>query len=322
MTPLSAARLGLYFALFSLAGLPSHADPFYVSVYNNQDVEGSILKVDDTGTASVFATGFEQPEGIAFDSDRNLLVLDGDNIYKVDSSGTKHDFINPTTLGSNPAPTGGPGSGLAIDQSGNIYVAGNANGGFASINKYNSSGAFVSYWATGSSLTQGMAFDSSGNLIAAVAVANTVVSFAPDGTPTELLNDSTSIANPVGIAIDSTGKVFVTGDDSKAYFITPTGDLTEYATVIGCECTMPNGIVFDSTGKMFMANADSDGDDNSITVTQSDGGATSIYTPLSATEFPNFLAMEPAAVPEPGVSGALLAALGLGAILLRRRMTK
>lgn len=59
----------------------------------------AVYKRDRSGTLSVFATGFDSPNGLALDSQENLFVVDfgGSAIFKVSSSGTVIDTFMVAT---------------------------------------------------------------------------------------------------------------------------------------------------------------------------------------------------------------------------------
>ncbi len=84
-------------------------------------VNGTIVKFSPDGTPSVFATGFHDPEGLAFDANGNLYVaetLPGTYtgiIEKVTPDGTRSVFVN---FGADIDPVG-----LAFDRKGNLYAA-------------------------------------------------------------------------------------------------------------------------------------------------------------------------------------------------------
>lgn len=66
------------------------------NLYGSHFMGTNVYKVTPAGVASVFATGFNTPNGLAFDSQNNLYVCDlsGNRIYKISYSGTFLDTIN------------------------------------------------------------------------------------------------------------------------------------------------------------------------------------------------------------------------------------
>jgi len=143
------------FALLLLMAPVAHADYVYVS----NTGAGTITRIDTTDASeSIFASGLDEPEGLAFDSAGNLYVADsGDGIIsEINSAGSVSTFASGL---NSPA-------GLTFDPSGNLYVA---NTGNNTISKVNSSGS-VSVFATGmQSFPYNGAFlaaDSAGNIYA------------------------------------------------------------------------------------------------------------------------------------------------------------
>lgn len=283
----------------------------YASVYNNTEATGEILKFTNDGTATTvttFASGFTQPEGIVFDNSHNLYVLDGSIIYKIDPLGNKSIFVTDSSL------WGQPGSGLAMDASGNLYAPAATPSFVNIINEYDSSGHLVKSISSPGGLISGMAFDSSGNLIGAETFNGTLGSFDSAGNRTPVLAPDTTITFPNGVAFDPAGNLYVSDGDKSVYKINPDGTAGVYLTVDApCSCVMTGGLVFDLSGNLYLANQDTDGTHNSITVTTS-SGTTTTFASLSDTRFPNYLAFDPVATPEPGAWELILAGLVLGAM--------
>jgi len=179
-------------------------------------------KFDSTGTF-LLSTGpgrFDDPTGIAVDgagyvyvSDYALGIYYNNCIWKYDNQG---NYVG--TIGS-----GGSGNGqlnnptgVAVDGSGNIYVADNNN---YRIQKFNASGAFV--WANGSQGTgngqfehpSGVAVDSSGNIYVADSSNSRIQKF--DGNFTfkwavgSYGSNTGQFKSPTGLAVDGNGNVYV-----------------------------------------------------------------------------------------------------------------
>jgi len=89
----------------------------YVANYNGN----TVMRYDQSGHGSVFASGLNQPTGLAFDNQGNLYVADrSSQIRKFDSQGRGSVFASPGF--------GYPGpEGLAFDTAGNLYVANYGN---------------------------------------------------------------------------------------------------------------------------------------------------------------------------------------------------
>ena len=204
---------------------------------------------------------FSLPLGLATDSSGNVYVVDSGNsrIQKFDSSGNVNTFLRTwgwgvddgsssfqTCTSSCQAGTSGPGDGqffspvgVAIDSSGNVYVADTFN---YRIQRFSSSGAFLGKWGISGALegrfnlARDVATDSSGNVYVADSNYNRIQKFdssangntflrmwgrgVDDGSPTFQTCTSScqggssgtgdgQLDNPVGLATDSSGNLYV-----------------------------------------------------------------------------------------------------------------
>src|ERR1019366_551365 len=122
------------------------------NIYFSDSGLSQVLKVSTTGVVSIFAgnglssgggdgglaTGaaLDSPQGLAFDSSGNLYIVDAfaSNVRKVDTNGVISTVAGDQGQGGF-AGDGGPATsallanptGVAIDRSGNIYIADRAN---------------------------------------------------------------------------------------------------------------------------------------------------------------------------------------------------
>jgi sugar lactone lactonase YvrE len=175
--------------------------------------------------------------------------------------------------------TGIEGLGAAFDASGNLWLT---NFGTSTVVEYSasqlaSSGtptAAVSLTASAGSLSEpaGLAFDANGNLWVANLTGNTVVEFtasqlASSGSPTPAVTISAasgSLANPVGIAFDTNGDLWVANtNDSTIVEYTPsqlsaTGAPAPAVTLSATAGSIvgPLMIAFDASGHLWVANGD------------------------------------------------------------------
>ena len=259
--------LGAIFALVTAA----HAQNLYVSA--NAPGSHKIFEYTPDGTQSTYATGLDNPRGLAFDSIGNLFAAhnperDDHDIGRV----LKFNLRNHVSTFGSAAYFSF--EGLATDIAGNAYVMATDDRSptaAGTIFKFTPSGERIVFGSVpgtpdATQANWGLAFDSAGNLYAADGNAQTIYEFAPNGTRTVFVGPSAFEPgeSPVGLAFDSSGNLFVSietfsdpGADSIVYF-TPMGVKNRFATGL----TFPRGLAFDSSGNLFVAEANGipDGD--------------------------------------------------------------
>ena len=268
--------LGAIFALVAAA----HAQNLYVSTNRLQSLGGhAILEFTPDGTQSTYATGLDNPRGLAFDSIGDLFAAE---ILGVDD----HELGKALKFNlRNHVSTVGSAAwfsfvGLAIDIAGNAYVMAtdNRNGptlGAGTIFKFTPDGDRIVFGSVpgttpGNLLqaNQGLVFDSAGNLYAADGGAQTIYKFAPNGTRNVFVGPSAFApgAYPTGLTFDSSGSLFVSTECFSPFFCEPGSDTILKFTPTGVGSTFatgldyPRGLAFDSSGNLFVAEAKLPGD--------------------------------------------------------------
>lgn len=228
---------------------------------------------------------FHSPSGLAIDDSGNVYVADRYNnrIRKITSNGVVTTFAGS----GNPAFSDGIGTnasfnepiGIAIDNSGNLFVADRNNN---RIRKITSAGVVTTVAGSGNGTFQnGTGAAASFNLPSGIAVANNGDLFVADnqrirkitstGLVTTVAGDgvigfadgaaaSARFTEPNGIAVDLTGNVFVAdgGDFGNARIrkITTAGLVT---TIAGSQnwgnasLSYPFGLARDETGNIFVS---------------------------------------------------------------------
>ena len=212
------------------------------NVYIADTGNNRILKITSwgTGTLSVFAgtgtagsptagtatnSNLNYPTGVAVDTSGNVYIADygGNVVEKVTPSGTLSIIAGTGGVG---APTAGPALnssfhgpyGVAVDRSGNIYIADSSN---YKIEKIDPSGT-LSIYATGFGLIEGIAVDSANSVYVAQYGGSTIVKITAAGTKSTVAGTGTAGAytkgaqatisklnNPTGVAVDTTGNFYI-----------------------------------------------------------------------------------------------------------------
>jgi tripartite motif-containing protein 71 len=111
-------------------------------------------------------------------------------------------------------------TGIAFDTSGNAYVGDLGNHRIEVFDSTGPPGAPVSTWGAGQfSSIDGMAFDHSGNLLAVDDGARAILKFNSSGSLIEKWIPDTT-AEPIDVAVDSKGAVWVTFQAANIAFLT------------------------------------------------------------------------------------------------------
>lgn len=237
------------------------------------------------------SASFNLPFGVAADNQGNEYVADyGNNlIRKIDSGGTVSTFAGTGTAGSADGPGlnatfNGP-IGIAIDKSGNIYVADYGNNkirlispagvvstlaGTGVIGSTNGAGTVAAFNGP-----TGVAVDNSGNvyvadqknqLIREILPSGLVSTFAGTGAK-GFANSSVELAvfnSPTGVAVDKSGNVYVADNGNNMIrMIDPSENVTTLAGTgslgsnNGPAATAtfngPFGVTVDTLGNIFVA---------------------------------------------------------------------
>src|SRR5207247_1821916 len=175
----------------------------------------SILKFTPDGKRSTFASGLNDANDMAVDDKGNLFVRDGNTIFKFTPEGVKSAFasgIVPETY--DPHHVAEVFTGLALDRSGNLFVAEHVSG---SILKFTPDGK-KSTFATG--IDPGdLVFDRAGNLFVTDPGSDSILKFTPDGKKGTF---ATGISYPGDLVFDGAGNLFVSGS-GLIFKFTPDG---------------------------------------------------------------------------------------------------
>jgi len=198
------------------------ADAAHNAVKEMLAVNGSI---PPSPTIVTLGSGFKEPEGVTVDSSGNVYVADTMNgavkeMLAVNGSIPPSPTIRTLTSIVNPYD-------VAVDGSGDVYLTGGCPTG----NNYTSCGGVVELLAVNGSIPT---------------------------NPTEVIFNG-SFGNPIGIALDSSGDVYVGDERNKAVkeIVAVNGSITPASTIetlyVFTGAAGPSGVAVDSAGNVYVA---------------------------------------------------------------------
>ena len=216
---------------------------------------GIISTVAGNGTSGFAGDGgaaisaqLQQPQSVAVDNSGNLyIVTNGDSrIRKVNTSGIITTIAGVGTYGY--SGDGGPATaaaiswctGIAVDVSGNIYIA---DGGNQRIRK-----------------------------ISAAGIITTIAGSGVQGEPYTYQATNARLNNPQGVAVDTSGNVYVTDGNQCIWKVTASGvisNITHNGTAsygndgdggpaYKASVNYPSGIVSDGSGNIYFSDLGND----------------------------------------------------------------
>jgi sugar lactone lactonase YvrE len=268
-----------------------------------------------TGTGA----SFYQPTGVAVDASGNVYVADLRNnmIREISPAGVVTTMAGSGLQGSANG-IGGAASfyqptGVAVDASGNVYVAENGNDLIREISQngtvttFAGTGASGAVNATGTAASfnhpQGIAVDANGNIYVADYDNNLIREISPAGVTTTLAGNSNpgaddgngtaaSFNEPTAVAIDASFNVYVADfGNNLIRKISPAGSVTTLAgsgaqgsadgTGKAASFKTPTGVAVDAAGNVYVA----DWGNNLVRII-SPAGAVSTLTSTASSKTP------------------------------------
>lgn len=175
-----------------------------------------------------------------------LLVLGGVSTHAQSAHFSGAQVTFPIGTLTNP-------SGMAIDSSGNIYVADNANN---SISKLKPSGALSAGFLSGDGSPYGVAVDGSGNLYITDNVKNEVVkeTLQSGGSYTQSVLPVGGLNGPLGIAVGPQGNVYIADSlNNRVVRAAPSGGTYTESTVPTSPLSRPEAVAVDFSGNLYIA---------------------------------------------------------------------
>lgn len=255
---------------------------FAVSTFTFTTLAGSAGTVVNSQDGSGTAAQFDAPRGVAVDRDGNIYVADARNntIRKVTPSGTvstlagsagNEGFVN----GSGTAARFNEPFGIAVDDSGTVYVADTSNNAIRTITAAGVVSTLAGGTGPGSNDGTGtaarldepraIALDAGGTLYVADYDNHTIRKITPAGGVTTLAGradeqgnadgtgTSASFRGPMGIAVDAAGIVYVADTGNRAIRrITASGAVTTLS-LSGQSLSEPRGIAIAASGALLVA---------------------------------------------------------------------
>jgi uncharacterized protein (TIGR03437 family) len=272
------------------------------NVYISDTANNTVRKVAKDGTITVFAGGsgdtLSRPQGLAVDSSGNVYVAEayGARVRKYSPSGS-----GTTVAGSGTSGYGGDNgsataaqlytpSGVAVDSAGNVYIADFSNN---RVRKVSPSGAITTVAGTGGSgysgdggpatnarlnIPSAVTVDSGGNLYIAdtgnnririVTPAGTINTVAGNGLPGYSGDGGTAtsaqVGNPVGIAVDAAGNLYISDGSTRIRKVYTSGLILTIAggatpgysgdggQALNAQLSAPSALSIDATGNLYVA---------------------------------------------------------------------
>ena len=250
---------------------------------------GNIGATNGNGTLA----SFNGPSGLAVDATGNVYVADAGNnlIRKITPAGIVSTLAGTVVAAdtsntiTNEPVFSGP-SGVAVDASGNVYVADAGNNRICVINQAGAVSTLAGKGnsgatdGAGASATfnnpTGVAVDLTGNVFVADFLNNRIRKITPGGLVSTLAGDTVGHSDGIGavasfyfpnsLAVDASGTVYVTDDANNLIRkIAPDGTVTTIAgngnagsaNGLGTAASFndPSGIAIDNMGNLFVADA-------------------------------------------------------------------
>ena len=214
------------------------------NLYVADSGSGDIYEFAADGTQTTFASGFGGTTAFGFDPAGNLLVGDGNYIYKVTPDGTQSTF--------GVAGTNGGALSLAVNQAGEVFE-GNSDG---NLYQFTPAGTrtVLAAGSIGYDRPWALTFDGAGNLfesdIPYSASSGTIYEYTPDGSGSKFAVNA--VMAPFGLAFDGAGNLFV-ADARNEQVIKIAPDKSWSVVAAGFD--LPYGVAVDAAGNVFTSDA-------------------------------------------------------------------
>jgi uncharacterized protein (TIGR03437 family) len=274
-------------SMFAPAFCQAPAPAYIITTFAGDNTAGYTADAVAATTSEI-----DNPFGIVLDSKGNLYIGDQDNFRVRQVTGGTISTVagdgTPGYLGDAAAAASaelGHVSGLALDSSGNLYIAdpdnyvirkvsGTTITTFAGSNALGAGGTGDHGLATSAQLSKptGLALDAAGNLyIADTGNSRIRMVAASNSYITTLSTGSAVLSSPKGVAVDAAGRVYIADTDNcRILKVTPSGSITITTTVAGSDSGAcgysgdggpaasalldhPSGVALDAAGNLYIA---------------------------------------------------------------------
>jgi sugar lactone lactonase YvrE len=257
------------------------------------DSQGQLLKLSQAGGVSTIDAGFAAPANVATDSSGNVYASDGlGRLVRISVDGTRVDLVGDGVDGNYWGDSGKATDsglnvplGVALDNSGNLYIADSGNNRVRKVAPDGSISTFAGNGTPGFSgdggpataaelaAPTGLAFDANGNLYIADRLNNRIRKVSADGTISTVagrgdfnppLGDggpatSAALAGPSGVAADAAGNLYIA--DTSFFLIrkvSPAGIITtvagtNYYDPSSSNVGFPLDLTLDQAGNLYIA---------------------------------------------------------------------
>jgi sugar lactone lactonase YvrE len=214
------------------------AQTYYVSDITKNVIEGFSANGTDLGAWA--SSGLKEPQGMVFDAQGNLYVVNSQvgEVEKFSPTGQDLGVFASTGLNQPVA--------IVTDSQGNFYVS---NVGNQTVERFSPEGQDLGVFVHTDWLPWGLAFDRSGNLYVGSQGDSTVQRFSPTGASLGYFVSS-NISMPNGLAFDGWGNFYVAnvGTHSVEKFTANGVDLGRFANL----STNVDGLFFDAEGNLYV----------------------------------------------------------------------
>jgi uncharacterized protein (TIGR03437 family) len=284
--PAAAAASNLALGGLARVGHDPSGNVYFTALHSvyRLDPSGTAIRVAGNGTPGFSGDGgpatsaqLNSPQGVAVDSAGNIYIADtGNERIRLVSNGTISTFAGNGTSGSN-GDYGDPlqaqlhlPQGLALDSARNLYIADSANNVIRWITGgviYTFAGNHIAGFSheggpavdAALNVPLDVAFDTSGNLYIADSGNGRIRQVSTSGVITTVvgggstyteggLATATVLAGPHGVAVDSSGNLYVADSDANHIYKVSNNVITNFAGILNTATTSTGSGITNTRG--------------------------------------------------------------------------